>query len=119
RAALGAFRDYRRRAAPNLPMAEREHRREASVSASKALDLDVATRPRPRVLCVAPAWNEGERIARVVDAVPRDVVEATVVVDDGSSDATGEYAEGAGATVIRPGKNRGGGAAIRVGVAYA
>jgi dolichol-phosphate mannosyltransferase len=89
------------------------------MSASTALDLEVKTAPRPRVLCIAPAWNEGERIARVVEAVPRDVVEATVVVDDGSSDATAEYAERVGATVIRQGGNRGVGAAIRAGIDYA
>ena len=89
------------------------------MSASKALDAQVMTRPRPRVLCVAPAWNEGERIARVVEAVPQDVIEATVVVDDGSSDATADYAERAGATVIRQGGNRGVGAAIRAGIDYA
>ncbi|HXG64018.1 MAG TPA: glycosyltransferase family 2 protein [Blastocatellia bacterium] len=77
------------------------------------------TEPCPRVLCVAPAWNEGERIARVVKAVPGDVVETTVVVDDGSSDNTADLAEAAGATVIRAGKNRGVGAAIRSGIAYA
>ena len=89
------------------------------MNASPALDLKVMIRPQPRVLCVAPAWNEGERIARVVGAVPRDLVEATVVVDDGSSDATGDYAESAGATVIRQGANRGVGAAIRAGIDYA
>ena len=90
------------------------------MSASKALDAQqVMTRPQPRVLCVAPAWNEGERIARVVEAVPRDVIEATVVVDDGSSDTTADYAERAGATVIRQNANRGVGAAIRAGIDYA
>lgn len=74
---------------------------------------------RPRVLCVAPAWNEGERIARVVKAVPRDLVETTVVVDDGSTDDTAAYAESGGATVIRSGANRGVGAAIRSGIDYA
>ena len=73
----------------------------------------------PRVLCVAPAWNEGERIARVVRAVPGDCVEATIVVDDGSSDDTADHAEGAGAIVIRAGGNRGVGAAIRSGIDYA
>jgi dolichol-phosphate mannosyltransferase len=72
----------------------------------------------PRVLCVAPAWNEGERIAKVVKAVP-DRVEATVVVDDGSSDDTASHAEAAGATVIRSEANRGVGAAIRCGIDYA
>ena len=74
---------------------------------------------RPRVLCVAPAWNEGERIARVVRAVPGDFVETTVVVDDGSTDDTADHAQGAGATLIRSGANRGVGAAIRSGIDHA
>src|ERR1044071_699715 len=73
----------------------------------------------PRVLCVAPAWNEGERIARVVKAVPTGLVETTLVVDDGSTDDTANHAESAGATVIRAGANRGVGAAIRSGIDYA
>ena len=74
---------------------------------------------QPRVLCIAPAWNEGMRITRVVDAVPRDAVETTVVVDDGSTDDTAVRAEAAGAVVIRSGKNSGVGAAIRSGIDYA
>src|SRR5262249_25492875 len=77
-----------------------------------------ATAVEERVLCIAPAWNEGERIARVVSAVPGCVHE-TVVVDDGSSDDTARFAESAGATVIRQGTNRGVGAAIRSGIDYA
>jgi dolichol-phosphate mannosyltransferase len=73
----------------------------------------------PRVLCVAPAWNEGERISRVVKAVPRDSVETTVVVDDGSTDDTGERAEAAGAALIKNTVNRGVGAAIRSGIDHA
>jgi dolichol-phosphate mannosyltransferase len=80
---------------------------------------EVVPHRQPRVLCVAPAWNEGERIKRVVEAVPSEVVETTVVVDDGSTDRTGDYAEGAGAKVIRAGRNRGVGAAIRSGIDYA
>jgi len=72
-----------------------------------------------RVLCVAPAWNEGERITRVVKAIPGDVAETTVVVDDGSSDDTADRAQAAGATVIRHGANRGVGAAIRSGIDFA
>lgn len=74
---------------------------------------------QPRVLCVAPAWNEGERITRVVAAVPRNTVETTVVVDDGSTDDTADRAESAGAVVIRSRKNGGVGAAIRSGIDYA
>jgi len=74
--------------------------------------------PRPRVVCVAPAWNEEQRIGPVVAAVPRDVVDEVVVVDDGSSDATSERARSAGATVLR-GAHSGVGAAIRMGIDYA
>jgi dolichol-phosphate mannosyltransferase len=92
-------------------MAKREYEPGVEASGLKATPA--------RVLCVAPAWNEGERIARVVKAIPRDIVETTVVVDDGSTDGTAAYAEGAGATVIRAGSNRGVGAAIRSGIDYA
>jgi dolichol-phosphate mannosyltransferase len=74
---------------------------------------------KPSVLCIAPAWNEGERVARVVRAVPGNAVAETVVVDDGSSDDTASCAENAGAVVIRSGENLGVGAAIRAGIDYA
>src|ERR1044071_335370 len=111
---MGPLNHRRARAPPHIPMAKREYKRNVQVSVAR--QREAAT---PRVLCVAPAWNEGERIARVVKAVPRDIVETTVVVDDGSPDGTGEYAEGAGATVIRAQRNSGVGAAIRSGIDYA
>lgn len=86
---------------------------------SKAEISVVRNKRGARVVCVAPAWNEGERIARVVRAVPGDFVETTVVVDDGSRDDTADHAENAGAKVIRSGVNRGVGAAIRSGIDYA
>lgn len=72
-----------------------------------------------RVVCIAPAWNEGERVARTVAEVPRDLIEQVVVVDDGSTDDTAALAEAAGAVVIRQGRNQGVGAAIRAGLDYA
>lgn len=95
-------------------MAEREFTPDIKIST-------VATeeRRRPRVLCIAPAWNEGERIGRVVQAVPADVVETTLVADDGSTDDTVAFAEAAGAVVLSSGENRGVGAAIRSGIDYA
>jgi len=73
----------------------------------------------PRVLCVAPAWNEARRIGGVVRAVPRDFVTACLVVDDGSTDETGEVARREGALVVRHETNRGVGAAIRSGFRFA
>jgi glycosyltransferase involved in cell wall biosynthesis len=64
------------------------------------------------------ALNEAPNIARVVDGV-RPCVSRVLVVDDGSSDGTGETAAAAGATVIRHEVNRGKGAAIRTGIAAA
>jgi dolichol-phosphate mannosyltransferase len=100
-------------------MAERKRRKGITVGTAKALDQEVAPKAQPRVLCVAPAWNEGERIARVVKAVPADIVETMLVVDDGSTDDTGRYAEEAGAMVLRQGVNKGVGAAIRSGIDFA
>lgn len=103
-------------------MAERDFKISVGVSEADLRETrgaSVGTRTRPRVLCVAPAWNEGERIARVVSAVPQDHVETTVVVDDGSSDDTADFAQRAGATVVRARVNRGVGAAIRTGIDFA
>ncbi|MEW6207978.1 MAG: glycosyltransferase family 2 protein [Acidobacteriota bacterium] len=86
--------------------------------AEKQSEQDTAV-TRERVLCIAPAWNEGERIARVVKGVPLDVVDTVVVVDDGSTDDTAQFAEEAGAVVLRQKVNRGVGAAIRRGIDYA
>lgn len=72
-----------------------------------------------RVLCVAPAWNEGERISRVVKAVSPEIVDCLLVVDDGSTDGTAEWARAAGAVVLRHEENRGVGAAIRRGIDHA
>jgi dolichol-phosphate mannosyltransferase len=55
----------------------------------------------------------------VVERVPRDAVDAVLVVDDGSTDDTGARAQGAGAVVVRHDRNRGVGAAIRTGIDYA
>lgn len=49
---------------------------------------------------IIPALNEEETIADVVRAVPREVVQEVIVVDNGSADATAERASAAGARVI-------------------
>jgi glycosyltransferase involved in cell wall biosynthesis len=70
-----------------------------------------------RIAAVIPAKNEEQRIAATVTAVRNLPHVATViVVDDGSTDRTGEYATGAGAIVVRHDRNRGKSAAIESGV---
>lgn len=70
-----------------------------------------------------PALNEERTIAEVIRAIPRDIpgVTATVVlvVDDGSTDRTGELARAAGAEVVRHPERQGVGAAFRTGIARA
>lgn len=73
---------------------------------------------RPVVLFM-PAFNEASTVGQMVSRVPESVEGHPVmclVVDDGSSDDTPSLAEAAGATVIRQGKNRGLGAAVRTGL---
>jgi poly-beta-1,6-N-acetyl-D-glucosamine synthase len=64
---------------------------------------------RQALTCIIPAYNEAESIQDTVRSVlaqtdPPDVV---IVVDDGSTDGTGELAAAAGATVMRPPRNTG------------
>ncbi|MFH1017745.1 MAG: glycosyltransferase family 2 protein [Pseudomonadota bacterium] len=79
---------------------------------------NIEPQPLLRVLCVAPAWNEGERISRAVRSVPLDIMTTVLVVDDGSTDGTATSAEQAGAAVLRHKMNRGVGAAIRSGIDF-
>jgi glycosyltransferase involved in cell wall biosynthesis len=53
-----------------------------------------------RVALIIPVLNEGETIAAVIRAVPRDIVDVVIVVDGGSTDLTVARAQRAGALVI-------------------
>lgn len=66
------------------------------------------------LLAVIPAYNETPWIGPVVTGVLRHL--PVLVVDDGSTDATGEIARAAGATVIRQHPNQGKGSALRLGL---
>jgi glycosyltransferase involved in cell wall biosynthesis len=69
------------------------------------------------VTIVMPAFNEGDSIGRVVAelraAAPWHEV---LVVDDGSTDGTGQAAEDAGARVIRHPYNKGNGASVKTAI---
>lgn len=71
---------------------------------------------RAMVAVVIPALNEAGKIGRVLDKMPRDGRFDAIVVDDGSTDGTGDEARQHGASlVIRHPERRGVGAAIRDG----
>lgn len=67
-----------------------------------------------RITVIIPALNEEKKIGQVIDGIPR-FVDHVVVVDDGSTDRTGEIAREKGAVVYRHAFNRGVGAAFNSG----
>ncbi|MBK7973343.1 MAG: glycosyltransferase family 2 protein [Deltaproteobacteria bacterium] len=76
-----------------------------------------AAAPASDVTIVVPAFNEERGIGPVIEALARLAGRPRIlVIDDGSSDATGAVARAAGARVIRHARNRGYGAAVKTGV---
>jgi glycosyltransferase involved in cell wall biosynthesis len=71
-------------------------------------------------LAVVPAYNERATVAGVVEALQRETPQLDVlVIDDGSTDATAQIAEDAGAQVLRLPFNLGIGGAVQAGFKYA
>src|SRR5260370_26511374 len=77
--------------------------------------LENQSEPKLQVSVIIAALNEESAIAGVVRAVPLDVADEIVVVDNGSNDRTAELARAAGALVINE-PNRGYGRAFRAGL---
>ncbi len=71
-----------------------------------------------RLLIAIPAYNEATRITEVVRECLKMSADV-VVIDDGSTDSTGQYAAQAGARVLRHAINRDLGSAIQTAFAYA
>jgi glycosyltransferase involved in cell wall biosynthesis len=72
------------------------------------------------VSVIIPAMNEAEAIGGVVSRLrAAGSWHEVIVIDDGSSDATGERAREAGARVIRHPYNKGNGAAVKTGIRHA
>lgn len=76
------------------------------------------------VTVVIPAYNEGSHVAAQVRAVQETMAQTDwpyeiIVVDDGSKDETAREADSTGARVLRRTKNRGYGAALKLGISRA
>jgi glycosyltransferase involved in cell wall biosynthesis len=75
---------------------------------------------RSACLAVVPAYNEEATVGKVVAALQQRTPQLDiVVVDDGSTDATGKCAAEAGARVLRLPFNLGIGGAVQAGFKYA
>jgi glycosyltransferase involved in cell wall biosynthesis len=69
------------------------------------------------VTIVVPAFNEADSVANVVTAMlASDPWHEVLVIDDGSTDGTGEAARRAGARVVRHPYNKGNGAAVKTAI---
>jgi glycosyltransferase involved in cell wall biosynthesis len=81
---------------------------------------ELSARFKDRVAILIPAFDEAENLGELLPRIPSTVCgepAAVLVIDDGSADGTSGVAERAGAVVARLPRNRGGGAALRVGYA--
>jgi glycosyltransferase involved in cell wall biosynthesis len=67
----------------------------------------------PPISIIIPALNEAESIGQVVSEMPWELISECIVVDNGSTDATGSIAARAGARVVQ--SSRGYGAACLAG----
>jgi len=71
-----------------------------------------------KVCCIIPAYQESRAITEVVK-LSKKYCSCVIVVDDGSTDGTGQIAKDSGAIVLRHSRNLGKGAALRTGFNHA
>ena len=71
-----------------------------------------------RVMVLIPAYNAAKSVGDVIRA-SKEILPDVVVINDGSRDDTAAVARAAGAEVVEHPQNRGKGAALKTGFAYA
>jgi glycosyltransferase involved in cell wall biosynthesis len=72
---------------------------------------------KEKISVIIPVFNEYESIAKVLDAIPKSLVEEIIVVDNGSTDGSDNVARRHGATVLKE-SERGYGSACLKGISY-
>jgi glycosyltransferase involved in cell wall biosynthesis len=73
-----------------------------------------------RTSVLVPAYNEIQAVTRLIAELKNAATwQEIIVVDDGSTDGTGDHAERAGARVVRHPYNKGNGAAVKTGLRHA
>ncbi len=72
-----------------------------------------------KFLIVIPAYNEARKIKEVIEDIKKNGFEDILVVDDASKDDTFKLASSCGINVLKHEINRGQGASIKTGVAFA
>lgn len=70
-----------------------------------------------KIAVIIPAFNETTSIGKVINDIPKDLVEEIIVVNNGSTDDTAMVAENAGATVLLE-ESKGYGFACLRGIKY-
>ncbi|MEW6049778.1 MAG: glycosyltransferase family 2 protein [Candidatus Zixiibacteriota bacterium] len=71
-----------------------------------------------KILVAVVTFNEGEKLAALMDRFPSDRNYDLLFVDDGSSDGSSDLIESRGHTIIRHVENLGVGASLRDAIAY-
>src|SRR3712207_3780330 len=74
--------------------------------------MTISPQPRalvPGITAIVPAYNEAESIADTIRSLHRQTrpLDEIIIVDDFSTDGTGDIARSLGATVLRPPRNTG------------
>jgi hypothetical protein len=99
--------------------AERSQVDDVDAEAMRAFSVDLGGAKLPAVAIVIAAYNEAEGLPDVLRSLPTTICgleTRTIVVDDGSKDGTAEAARATGrALVVACTRNRGQGAALRLG----